>query len=210
MVTNFLDLERPFVLHPMFLKADLALEEVRSLNTPLFNDRGISVERDYCDPIPVVEIDIAKMKSCFQNLIANAVEAMPHGGTLRTVIMESAGWVQLRFEDSGEGIRPENLPKLFEPYFTTNRKGIGLGLAIARRVIESHQNSIDVTSSVGGGTRVTISLSGAAGRPSWNGSTQSVITHTSLLFSRLGTIESAVNAIKNGAPGLKRMPPPEP
>jgi signal transduction histidine kinase len=158
MVTNFLDLGREFVLHPMSLKADLPVEEALGLNSQLLRDHHISVQRNYCDPLPVVEIDIDKLKSCFQNLIVNAAEAMPDGGTLRISIMESAGAVNLAFEDSGEGIRSDDLPKLFEPYFTTKRKGIGLGLAIARRIIESHKGSIDISSTFGRGTCVSVSL----------------------------------------------------
>ena len=158
MVTNFLDLGREFVLHPVLLKANLAVEEALGLNSQRLRDLGISVERDYCDPVPIVEIDIDKMKSCFQNLVANAADAMPNGGILRISIMESAGSVNLAFEDSGEGIQPDNLPKLFAPYFTTKNRGIGLGLAIAKRVIESHKGSIDISSTPGRGTCVRVSL----------------------------------------------------
>jgi signal transduction histidine kinase len=158
MVASFLDLGRELVLHPMSLRVDLPLEDALGLNSQIIRDRGISVERDYCDPVPVVEIDIDKMKSCFQNLIANAAESMPNGGILRISIMENAESVNLTFEDSGEGIRPDNLPKLFEPYFTTKKKGIGLGLAIAKRMIESHKGEIDITSTPGRGTCVRVSL----------------------------------------------------
>jgi len=158
MVTNFLDLGREFVLHPVLLKANLAVEEALGLNSQRLRDLGISVERDYCDPVPIVEIDIDKMKSCFQNLVANAADAMPNGGILRISIMESGGSVNLAFEDSGEGIQPDNLPKLFAPYFTTKNRGIGLGLAIAKRVIESHKGSIDISSTPGRGTCVRVSL----------------------------------------------------
>jgi signal transduction histidine kinase len=164
MVTNFLDLGREFVLRPLLLRADLSVEEALGLNSQLLRDHGISVERDYCDPIPVVEIDIDKMTSCFQNLIVNAADAMPTGGILRIVIMESAGSVNMVLEDGGEGIRPDNLPKLYEPYFTTKRKGIGLGLAIAKRIVESHMGSIDITSAPGKGTRVRVSLPSAPRR----------------------------------------------
>ena len=164
LVTNFLDLGREFVLRPLLLRADLVVEEALGLNSQLLRDHGISVERDYCDPMPAVEIDIDKMTSCFQNLIANAADAMSTGGILRIVIMEGAGSVNLVLEDSGEGIRPDNLPKLYEPYFTTKRKGIGLGLAIAKRIVVSHKGSIDITSAPGRGTCVKVSLPSAPRR----------------------------------------------
>jgi signal transduction histidine kinase len=164
MVANFLDLGRELVLHPITLRVDLPVEEALGLNSQLLSDYGISVKRLYCDPVPVVDIDIDKMKSCFQNLVVNAVESMPKGGTLRITITEVAGSVNLAFEDDGEGIQPDNLPKLFEPYFTTKRKGIGLGLALAKRVVESHQGSIDITSTPGKGSCVRVSLPRIPGR----------------------------------------------
>jgi len=164
MVANFLDLGRELVLHPISLRVDLPVEEALGLNGQIIRDRSIAIERHYCDPAPVVDIDIDKMKSCFQNLVVNAAESMPNGGTLRISITESAGSVDLAFEDSGEGILPDNLPKLFEPYFTTKKKGIGLGLAIAKRVVEFHKGSIDITSTPGRGTCVRVSLPPAPGR----------------------------------------------
>ena len=122
LVTNFLDLGRELVLRPMPLKIHLAVEEALGINSQLIRDHGIAVERSYCDPIPVVEIDIDKMKSCFQNLIANAADAMPRGGILRIAITETVGSVELVFEDTGEGIRPDNLPKLFDSVFYNQEK----------------------------------------------------------------------------------------
>lgn len=163
MVTNFLDLGREFVLHLIRLRVDLLVEEALGMSSQFLGDRGISIERNYCVPIPVVAVDSDKMSSCFQNLIANAADATPRGGILRVSIAERDGSVRLLFEDNGEGIRPEDLPKLFEPYFTTKRRGIGLGLAITRRIVESHDGSIDITSTLGRGTRVRISLPSAPG-----------------------------------------------
>jgi signal transduction histidine kinase len=158
MVTNFLDLGREFVLHPIPLRADLPVEEALGLSSPLIKDRSISVERDYCRPVPVVEIDIDRMKSCFQNLINNAIEAMPNGGMLRVIIRENAGFVYLTIEDTGEGITQEDLLKVYEPYFTKKKTGIGLGLSIAKRIMEAHKGKIDIISTPGRGTRVRVSV----------------------------------------------------
>jgi hypothetical protein len=158
MVTNFLDLGRELVLHPILLRVDLPVEEALGLNSQLIQDRGISVERDYPDPIPEVEIDIDKMKSCFQNLITNAADSMPTGGTLSISIQESDGLVHLVFEDTGAGIQPDQLSHVFEPYFTTKKTGTGLGLAITKRIVEAHAGKIDIASTPGNGTRVRISI----------------------------------------------------
>jgi signal transduction histidine kinase len=164
MVTNFLDLGRELVLHPIHLRVDLPLEEALGLNSHRIRDLCISVERDYCDPIPVVEIDIDRMKSCYQNLINNAADAMPSGGKLKISIRENAKSVKLVFEDTGEGIRPDDLSKIWEPYFTTKKTGTGLGLAISKRIIEAHGGSIEISSTPGTGTCVRISIPFTGGR----------------------------------------------
>lgn len=165
MVNNFLDLGRELVLNPIGLRADLPVEEVLELNHHLIRDRSIAVVRDYCDPLPVVEIDIDRMKSCFQNLVTNAADAMPTGGTLRISIRANAEFVELAFEDTGEGIQPDDLPKICEPYFTTKKTGTGLGLAIAKRIVEAHGGHIGIISAPGQGTCVKVAVPHAGGRP---------------------------------------------
>jgi signal transduction histidine kinase len=164
MVTNFLDLGRELVLHPIHLRADLPLEEALGLNSHRIRDLGITVERDYCDPVPVVEIDIDRMKSCYQNLINNAADAMPNGGILKISIRENAKSVKLVFEDTGEGIRPDDLSKIWEPYFSTKKTGTGLGLAISKRIIEAHGGSIEISSTPGTGTCARVSIPFTGGR----------------------------------------------
>ncbi|MFH1993537.1 MAG: ATP-binding protein [Pseudomonadota bacterium] len=164
MVTNFLDLGRELVLHPICLRADLPVEEALGLNRHLIRDRGIAIERDYCDPVPAVEIDIDRMKSCFQNLITNAADAMPNGGMLRISIRENAEFVELTFEDTGGGIQPDDLPKICEPYFTTKKTGTGLGLAISKRVVEAHGGSISIASTPGRGTCIRVAVPHAGRR----------------------------------------------
>ena len=158
MVTNFLDLGRELVLHPIQLRVDLPVEEALGLNSQLIQDRGISVQRNYPAKATLVKIDIDKMKSCFQNLIINAADSMPTGGTLSIRIEEGDGSVRLVFEDTGTGIRPEHLSQVFEPYFTTKNTGTGLGLAITKRIVEAHAGKIDIASTPGQGTRVEISI----------------------------------------------------
>jgi signal transduction histidine kinase len=158
MVTNFLDLGRELVLHLIRMRADLPVEEVLEFNGHLIRDLGIVIERDYCDPVPVVEIDIDRIKSCFKNLIVNAADAMPNGGILKISIRENAKSVELAFEDTGEGIRPDDLPKICEPYFTTKKTGTGLGLAISKRIIEAHGGSIKIISTFGRGTCARVSI----------------------------------------------------
>jgi signal transduction histidine kinase len=101
------------------------------------------------------------LRKAVWNLLRNAIAATPAGGTIQLVLGVYEGKALLTIDDSGSGIAPEALPRIFEPWFTTKSGGTGLGLAITFRIIEDHQGAIDVTSPVPGtdvGTRVSIKL----------------------------------------------------
>jgi signal transduction histidine kinase len=105
-----------------------------------------------------INVDPAKMKRVFFNLVGNAIDAMPDGGSL-TIQAASAGKsVEVSFSDKGIGIAPENIDKLWKPLFTTKTKGIGLGLVICKRFVEAHGGTITVTSEKGQGTNFTVIL----------------------------------------------------
>ncbi len=95
----------------------------------------------------------------FENIMLNAIQAMPDGGCLAVeVAEESPEWIAISFTDTGIGISEESLGKLFEPLFTTKARGIGLGLAIIRTLIDGHGGDIEVQSKFGEGTTFTVSL----------------------------------------------------
>jgi len=111
------------------------------------------------DTLPAVLADPDQLTQVFGNIILNAVQAMPHGG--RLVIKSEAPapkWVAVSFADTGVGIPGENLAKLFEPLFTTRAKGIGLGLAVTKTLVEGHGGTIEVRSEVGKGSIFTVRL----------------------------------------------------
>src|SRR5271157_1514929 len=107
---------------------------------------------------PRIKIDIEKMKRVFSNFIKNAVESMPQGGKLTITSRASKNDVELTFVDNGVGMTKDVLEKIWKPFFTTKAKGMGLGLAICRRIIEAHQGKISVESIVGEGTTFTITI----------------------------------------------------
>jgi signal transduction histidine kinase len=105
-----------------------------------------------------VTVDSAKINRVFINLITNAVDSMPNGGSLTIQSFSSDREVHVKFTDTGTGISPENIDKIMKPLFTTKTKGIGLGLVICKRFVEAHGGTIKVTSEKDKGTSFIISL----------------------------------------------------
>jgi len=98
------------------------------------------------------------MKRVFTNLIKNAIEAMPEGGEIKISMSIKSGHALITFEDTGIGIPEDKIKEIFRPFFTTKSKGLGLGLAICKKLIEAHGGSIFVRSKVGEGSRFEIRL----------------------------------------------------
>ncbi|MDH5390988.1 MAG: PAS domain S-box protein, partial [Candidatus Bathyarchaeota archaeon] len=113
---------------------------------------------DLTQSAPKIEIDAAKTKRVFGNLIKNAIDAMPIGGKLAITSKESNANMEITFADTGIGMTKEIMEKIWTPFFTTKAKGMGLGLAICKRIIEAHGGSISVESTVGKGTTFTVTI----------------------------------------------------
>ena len=92
------------------------------------------------------------------NLIVNAIEAMPDGGTLNVSTERSDEKLLLRITDTGRGISDEEAKKIFEPFYTTKEQGLGLGMPYARKIIEQHGGTISFASQLAEGTTITIAL----------------------------------------------------
>jgi PAS domain S-box-containing protein len=105
---------------------------------------------------PQISVDTAKMTRVVVNIVKNALDAMPNGGAITLTSQKTKGNVELVFADTGEGMDEETLKKLWTPLFTTKAKGVGLGLAICKRIVESHGGKITVQSEVGKGTVFTV------------------------------------------------------
>ncbi|MFQ6064122.1 MAG: PAS domain S-box protein, partial [Candidatus Bathyarchaeia archaeon] len=107
---------------------------------------------------PKVPVDIDQMTRTFENLIRNAIEAMPNRGRLEIKSKKRGNSLKITFRDTGMGISKKNLSKLFTPLFTTKAKGVGMGLAICKRIINAHGGSINIESREGKGTLVTVTI----------------------------------------------------
>jgi signal transduction histidine kinase len=122
--------------------------------------RGIEVLREY-GPVPVLHGDAERLQQLLLNLLLNAADAMPDGGTLRVSLRTTAsGEAELRVADTGAGIPPEHLPRIFEPFFTTKEagKGTGLGLAVVRGIVTDHGGDIEASNLPEGGAEFRLHL----------------------------------------------------
>ncbi len=123
-------------------------------------------EIEICEQLPDtpvwVEADANQLRQVVWNLLLNALQAMPDGGrltvVLRTLAAERGPVVALTVGDTGQGIKPEDLPRVFLPFFTTKTGGSGLGLAIVHRIVDEHRGHVDVHTELGKGTQVTVAL----------------------------------------------------
>jgi len=107
---------------------------------------------------PKITVDADKMQRVFVNVIKNAVEAMPTGGTLTILSTRTNSHLRIAFKDTGEGMTKETIEKIWSPLFTTKPSGIGLGLPIVKRLVEAHGGSIIVESEPGKGSTFTVTI----------------------------------------------------
>ncbi len=107
---------------------------------------------------PKLRVDTGKMSRVFVNVIRNAFDAMPQGGTLKVTSREAKDSLEIIFEDTGIGMKQETLNQLWTPLFTTKAKGMGFGLPICKRIVEAHGGRISVKSKVGKGTTFTVTI----------------------------------------------------
>jgi two-component system sensor histidine kinase HydH len=137
---------------------NLLVQSVLQLEGPTLNERGVQVVTNCMPSLPPVVMDPAQMRQVLLNLIANARHAMHGGGTLTFTTRAESGGVALDVTDTGPGIPPEVQAKLFTPFFTTKTHGTGLGLTVARRILEDHGGRLTYETTLGQGTTFTIHL----------------------------------------------------
>jgi len=143
-----------------FRSTDLnqVIKDTLSLLEHQFKTARIDVDLDLADELPAINGNPGKLQQVFLNLLLNAKEAMPSGGSLR-VSTQFNGHVEALISDSGSGIAPEHLKRIYDPFFTTkttprpgDRRGTGLGLSVSYGIIQEHAGKIQVESAVGAGT----------------------------------------------------------
>lgn len=157
-VEQFLSLARPLDLKLESIRIDEFLQELILLTGSDAESSQVQIRLDIPSNLPPVRADRNYLKQLLLNLVLNGIQAMPVGGTLTLTASTSRRNLMLTVTDNGTGIAPENLSRIFEPYYTTKPKGSGLGLSIARRIVETHGGVITVKSESGRGSSFQISL----------------------------------------------------
>ena len=159
LITELLNNSKPSELAFGKISVHKILDETLEQAIDRINLKSIALEKQYGEDV-LLNVDSNKIKIALLNIIINAVEAMDEGkGLLLIKSYISNNYCYISIKDNGTGISPENMSRLFEPYFTAKNNGIGLGLAATLNIIQSHKATVDVNSEVGKGTEFIITFS---------------------------------------------------
>ena len=158
-VADFLDFARcPEVQRETFSIRE-SVKEVTELLRDSCRDNGhMAVETHYPAPDCLVSGHRSQIRQVFMNIAKNGLEAMDEPGTLDIRIIPDATSVEVRFDDEGPGIAPDELARIFEPFYTTKANGVGMGLSVCMRIVTAHDGTLRVTPREGGGLSVSVRL----------------------------------------------------
>ncbi|MHB9098397.1 MAG: sensor histidine kinase, partial [Syntrophales bacterium] len=159
-VKGLLDFSRESIPQKKPASLNKVMEDTLTLIGRQSSFHNIKIIRDYQPDFPLIPIDENQMEQVFINMLLNASQSMPSGGSIRIQsFTENEEHACLKISDTGAGISEENLGKIFDPFFTTKSdKGMGLGLSVSYGIIERHGGKIEVQSKVNEGTTFTIIL----------------------------------------------------
>jgi len=157
-ITQFLRAIRPSKPTLVISKIDTLIKDTLTLMKQDIQNRSIDVELDCSQSVPKIKVDRDQIKQAFFNVIKNAIQAMPDGGSLRIALSSSDEFLEVAFQDTGVGIDADDFSSIFEPYHTTKATGSGLGLMIVQRIVQDHGGQIEVASKPKAGTCFTIHL----------------------------------------------------
>lgn len=157
-LNNIRDFGKPAEPRKTKVHISKLMEDTLSLTEGYLREIGITVHKKLEHDLPEALVDPAQMKQVFLNLAKNAAESMSKGGTLtvKTCVEDSS--IKIEFADTGEGIPPEVMGKLFTPFFTTKSGGTGVGLAVSQKIIDDHGGTLSVSSTAGSGSVFSILL----------------------------------------------------
>lgn len=162
LVVEFLSFGKPMRLNTRPCSLERVLREVAALVDHKARDQGVKLEVETEKELPEIVADPELLKTCFLNLMINAADAMPAGGTLTVALgrgsKDADTELVVTVHDTGHGMTPEEIATAFEPYFSTKETGLGLGLSLTRKIVEDHGGEIALSSEPGRGTTARITL----------------------------------------------------
>jgi len=160
LMRDLLDYGKPSVLRRAPTSLVDVLRRAGRACATLARDRKVTVVEQLAEGIPALDIDGARVEQAFENLLANAIQHAPPGSTVRIVAVLDANPPRVRcaVEDEGPGLSPDNLERIFEPFFTRRKGGTGLGLSIVQGVVDAHGGRVTAENRDGGGARFTVLL----------------------------------------------------
>lgn len=157
-LANIMDFSKPVETVMTLTQINELLESTCSLMRPYFKSVHIQLVEKFNPEIPKIIVDQMQMKQVFINLIKNAAESMPQGGTLTIETNAENESIKIDIIDTGEGMSPKVMQNLFVPFFTTKIDGTGVGLAVSQKIIDDHNGFIKIKSELKEGTTVSIFL----------------------------------------------------
>jgi signal transduction histidine kinase len=157
-LTDLLETARPHPPQVRRSNLNTTIEHAVMLARQQVLSRPIKIELQKAPDLPEVEHDSDQIHQVFLNLLLNAVQAIEGEGTIRVEIGPRDGYASVIVSDTGRGIPAQHLPNIFRPFYTTKGNGTGLGLSLARRIVEEHHGRIEVSSVVGKGSRFEVVL----------------------------------------------------
>jgi signal transduction histidine kinase len=157
-ITDFINYAKPRV--PKM--APCRVEEIIDKNLTFLGaqnkEKGYIIKKNYQEDLPDIMADSTMLYQSFLNILLNAMQSMPEGGRILVEVSSNDHRITIHFDDEGQGIPPENINKIWDPFFTTKEKGTGLGLGVVKNIIESHGGSIQIVNRPVSGARVTVEL----------------------------------------------------
>ncbi len=162
LIKEVLDFARPkepqYKLTDINAVIDKTVTFIEAVSSQANGGENVKVVKSLAPDIPEILVDPMQIQQAIMNVVLNAYDAMPDGGTLAVVSAPRGDSVAVTISDTGSGIDPKTMEKLFKPFFTTKVKGTGLGLAIIKGIVERHGGTIGIESEAGAGTSVTMVL----------------------------------------------------
>src|SRR5208337_4543252 len=157
-VTDLLETARPHPPQIRLSNLNTTVEHAVMLARQQVLSKPIKIELQKAPDLPEVEHDSDQIHQVLLNLLLNAVQAMEGAGTVRVEVGSRDDCASVVVSDTGRGIPAQHLPNIFRPFYTTKGNGTGLGLSLARRIVEEHHGRIEVSSKLGKGTTFSVSL----------------------------------------------------